>query len=186
MQVQNLIDRENTTCSYTSNAYLVTGDWNTIEDVNTMVDVGRDPAVIAAIDRASTGVGKKRIAQVILTHEHYDHVSMLQQIRELYSPVVYGFSRHCPGVDHYLEDGDVLRCGDREFRVIWAPGHSSDSVCLYCAEEGVLFTGDNPISLEGREGGYSEAFLAAIDYMFKQNIRVIYPGHGHPRTPRSL
>ena len=29
---------------YTSNAYIVTGDWKRIEDINTLIDVGSDPS----------------------------------------------------------------------------------------------------------------------------------------------
>ena len=180
MKILSLINRETTTCSYTSNAYLITGDWKAIDDVNTLVDVGRDPAIISTIEAASTGVGKKRVAQVILTHDHYDHVTMLDKIRELYSPVVCAYSRHFPGVDRVLHDGDVLRCGDREFRVIWGPGHSSDSIFLYCPSDGVLFTGDNPPRLASRDLGYSDAFLAAMDYIARLDVRVSYPGHGPP------
>ncbi|MEA1943993.1 MAG: MBL fold metallo-hydrolase, partial [Euryarchaeota archaeon] len=57
---------------YTSNVYLITGTWNAIDDLNTLVDVGRDPSVIEKINNASTGVGKKRVEQVVLTHSHYD------------------------------------------------------------------------------------------------------------------
>ena len=180
MEILNLVNRNTTTCSYTGNAYLVTGDWNTMDDVNTLVDVGRDPDIISAIEDASTGIGKKRIAQVILTHDHYDHVAMLEKIRELYSPVVCAYSRDFPGVDRVLHDGDMLRCGDRDFRVIWAPGHSSDSICLYCPADGVLFTGDNPPSLAAHDLGYSDAFLAAMDYIARLDVRVVCPGHGPP------
>lgn len=179
MEIQNLIDQE-TTKLYTGNAYLITGDWNTMDDVNTLVDVGRDPDIISKIEEASTGIGKKRIAQVILTHDHYDHVSMVEKIRELYSPVICAYSRHFTGVDRVLHDGDLLRCGDRDFRVIWAPGHSSDSICLYCPADGVLFTGDNPISLESRDLGYCSEFYAAIDYIARLDVREVYPGHGPP------
>ncbi len=66
---------------YTSNVYLLTGDWNCIQDVNTLVDVGRDPSVIDEIYQASTGVGKTKVEKVILTHNHYDHTSLLPQIK---------------------------------------------------------------------------------------------------------
>lgn len=185
MEILNLIHHKPTTC-YTGNAYLMTGDWNTIDDVNTLVDVGRDPDIISTIEDASTGVGKKRIAQVILTHDHYDHTTMLEKIREIYSPVVCAYSRNFPGVDRVLHDGDMLRCGDRDFRVIWAPGHSSDSICLYCPADGVLFTGDNPLRVAARDLGYSDAFVAAMGYIASLDVRVVYPGHGMPYSPSPL
>ena len=55
MKILNLTEKSNV---YTSNVYFVLGTWNALPDVNTLVDVGRDPAVIEAIKNASTGVGK--------------------------------------------------------------------------------------------------------------------------------
>jgi glyoxylase-like metal-dependent hydrolase (beta-lactamase superfamily II) len=130
---------------YTSNVFLVLGGFNAIDDVNTLVDVGRDPSVIERINSASTGVGKQRIEQVVLTHSHYDHASLLPRICEAYDPMVYAYSPSLDGVDHLLKDGETLRMGDQIFEVIYTPGHSNDSICLYCQSKGVLFAGDSPI-----------------------------------------
>ena len=43
MRVTNLSEGHNI---YTSNAYLVTGDYNKSGDINAMIDVGRDPIII--------------------------------------------------------------------------------------------------------------------------------------------
>ncbi|MCK4542235.1 MAG: hypothetical protein KAU17_08380, partial [Spirochaetales bacterium] len=64
MRVINLTENSST---YTANVYFVRGSWNAIDDVNTLVDVGRDSKIIERIDAISGGVGKKKIDQVILT-----------------------------------------------------------------------------------------------------------------------
>ncbi|HIJ58999.1 MAG TPA: hypothetical protein HPP56_00070 [Nitrospirae bacterium] len=51
---------------YSANPYLILGDWNTLDDVNTLIDVGTDDTIIEEIEQINTGVGKKRIDQVIL------------------------------------------------------------------------------------------------------------------------
>jgi len=165
---------------YTCNVYLVTGTRNAIEDMNTLIDVGRDPAVLERINTASTGVGKHRVEQVILTHGHYDHANLLPQIREIYKPVVYAFSRSLDGVDHFLKDGETLKAGDRFFEAIHTPGHSSDSICLYCEENGVLFAGDTPIISAPADGSYGQGFLQALEKLCRRDIRSIYFGHGLP------
>ncbi len=62
---------------YTSNVYLVLGDWNRIDDANALVDVGRDPLVVTRIECFPTGLGKRKIDRVVLTHSHYDHTELL-------------------------------------------------------------------------------------------------------------
>ena len=177
MKIINLTEKSNV---YTSNVYFVLGSWNALPDINTLVDVGRDPAVIEAIKNASTGVGKKRVEQVILTHSHYDHAGLLPMIRATFKPVVYAFSRYLEEADHLLKDGDVLKLGDRIFEVIHTPGHSTDSICLYCEEDGVLFAGDTPLIIRRPGDTYPEEFAEALARLSQKDIRSIYFGHGQP------
>ncbi|RLG23976.1 MBL fold metallo-hydrolase [Methanosarcinales archaeon] len=165
---------------YTSNVYLITGTWNAIDDLNTLVDVGRDPSVIEKINNASTGVGKKRVEQVVLTHSHYDHASLLPQIIETFKPEVYAYSSSLEGVDHLLKDGDMLKLGDRIFEIIYTPGHSSDSICLYCEEERVLFAGDSAVVIRSAGGTYEDGFVHALENICRRDIQSIYFGHGDP------
>lgn len=175
MKIINLTEKSKL---YTSNVYLVLGTWNALDDVNTLVDVGRDPSIIEKINYASTGVGKRKVDQVILTHNHYDHVSLLPQIREVFKPKVYAFSASLKGVDLHLKDGQILRLGDRMFEVIHTPGHSSDSICLYCEENGVLFAGDTPLIINSANGSYDKSFVQVLEKICSRDIKAIYPGHG--------
>ncbi len=164
---------------YTSNVYMVLGTWNSMEDFNTLVDVGRDPLVIEKIEEASTGVGKRRVEQVVLTHSHYDHTTLLPRIREVFNPEVHAFSPFLKGVDHVLTDGEKLKLGDRMFEVIHIPGHSSDSLCLYCEKEGILFSGDAQLVIQSIGGSYEKGFVHALERLCHRDIRTIYPGHGN-------
>jgi glyoxylase-like metal-dependent hydrolase (beta-lactamase superfamily II) len=171
---------QNSARIYSSNVYLVLGEWSGIHDVNTLVDVGRDPAVLDALAQAPTGVGKQAVEQVVLTHEHYDHVELVGLICERFQPTVCAFHGAAGGVDRVLQDGDELKAGDRIFEVLHTPGHSSDSICLYCPEEGVLFAGDTPLLVHANDGTYEENFAAALEKICARNIRTIYFGHGAP------
>jgi glyoxylase-like metal-dependent hydrolase (beta-lactamase superfamily II) len=177
MKIINLTEHSNV---YTANVYFVLGTWNSLPDVNTLVDVGRDPSVIQTIKTTSTGVGKKRVEQVILTHSHYDHAGLLPIIRATFKPVVYAFSRYLEGVDRLLKDGDTLKLGDRMFEIIYTPGHSTDSICLYCEEEGVLFAGDTPLIIHRPGDTYQKDFVYALEKLCRKDIRAIYFGHGQP------
>jgi len=165
---------------YTSNVYLLTGDWNCIEDVNTLIDVGRDHHIIDEINHASTGVGKSRIEQVILTHSHYDHASLLPNIKNLFQPQVYAYSSHLEGVDRYVKGGELIKVADRICEILYTPGHSNDSICLYCEEEKILFAGDTPLIIRSPGGSYEERFIEALESISKKDIQTIYFGHGNP------
>lgn len=177
MKIINLTEKSK---SYTSNVYLVLGTWNAIDDVNTLVDVGRDPSAIEKINEISTGVGKRKVEQVVLTHSHYDHTGLLPQIREVFKPRVYAFSPSLKGVDRLLKGGETLKLGDRMFEVIYTPGHSNDSICLYCKEDRVLFVGDTPVKIISTDGSYEESFVQALETLCRKDIQTIYFGHGTP------
>jgi glyoxylase-like metal-dependent hydrolase (beta-lactamase superfamily II) len=179
-----IVTLENSGEVYTSQVYLVLGDSSRLEDVNTLVDVGQDPAILASVARAPTGVGKWAVEQVVLTHNHYDHTALLPRVLEAFHPKVLAFSPNTDGVDCLLRDGDTIKMGDAYFEVIHTPGHSSDSICLYNRAEGVLFAGDTPVVNAAATGTYEPEFLAALDKVCARDVRVIYFGHGPPLTER--
>jgi len=162
---------------YTSNVFLVLGDWNTIDDVNTLIDVGSDENIINKIENINTGLGKKKVDQVIITHNHSDHAALLPIIKEVFNPKIYAFDSHLKGVDQVLWDGYVLRIGEKQFEVFHTPIHSSDSICLFCREGGILFAGDTPIpndlQMDISKNSYSAKFLENWDF-----VKTIYFGHG--------
>jgi glyoxylase-like metal-dependent hydrolase (beta-lactamase superfamily II) len=47
-----------------------------------------------------------------------------------------------PASFHRLSDGSAVEIGGREWQVIVGEGHSPELACLYCAEIGVLISGD--------------------------------------------
>ncbi len=174
-----IVNLNHKTDTYSSNAYFVTGTWNTLQDINTLVDVGREPKLLERLARANVGVGQPRLAQIVLTHCHYDHTSLVPQLRELYRPMVCAFSPF-EGVDRVLRHGDLLRLGDRTFEVLHIPGHSSDSICLVCDEEGVLFSGDTTIWPLARDASHEEEYLRGLAGLIRRRVRIVYPGHGSP------
>ncbi len=179
MRISNLINGKSMV--YSSNVYMVLGDWNAMNDTSTLIDVGNDPAVIERIKATPTGVGKRTVDQVIITHGHFDHAEMLEEVRAQFDPIVYAFSPYLTP-DVLLKDGQHLRCGDREFEVIYTPGHSDDSICLYCQTEGILFAGDTPVVIRSDDGSYEDGFVWALERLVQKDVRTIYFGHGSPMT----
>ena len=175
---------ENSGLVYTSQAYLVLGGASKLEDVNTLVDVGQDPAILASVAQAPTGVGKWPVEQVVLTHGHSDHCALLPRVREAFHPKVFAYSPSIDDVDGLLRDGDTIRMGDEYFETVHMPGHSSDSICLYNQANGILFAGDSPLLITSPTGTYEAAFLAALEKLCARDVRRIYFGHGAPLTER--
>lgn len=169
------------TYQYSCSSYLILGDWNRMQDVNTLVDGGVDGFVLKEISTLSTGVGKKPVEQIILTHNHFDHCAGAKFIKEKYSSSVLGFSKQ-DIVDQTIHDGQIIHCGDRELEVIHIPGHSSDSICLYCPEEQILFSGDTPLFIKTPGGSYTESFINSLEKIALRPIAIVYPGHGLPIT----
>ena len=167
--------------NYSCNAYLVRGDSNEREDVNSLVDVGADGSIGDEIENLSTGIGKKKVARVVLTHGHSDHAAGLGVVMARYHPEVCAFAP-ANHVDVLLVDGQVLRLGDREFEVLHTPGHSEDSICLYCARERTLFAGDMPLDVKTPGGSHPGELLASLERIASRDVATIYAGHASPVT----
>lgn len=177
MRVTNLTENSDI---YTSNVYLVRGTWNTLDDINTLVDVGRDVRIIQALHEAATGVGKKVLERVVLTHSHYDHCEMLADVKEQFGPEVIAASSSLKLVDHVLRMNQKIRIGDMDFEVLMCDAHSSDSACFYSADSGVLFSGDTPLVIQNPGITYSGEYQEILRYLVKTGVSTIYPGHGAP------
>jgi glyoxylase-like metal-dependent hydrolase (beta-lactamase superfamily II) len=84
-----------------------------------------------------------------------------------------------------LQDGERVNLGGRELEVIFAPGHTPDSVVLFDRKNGLLFTGDTfypgPIYLFVPETDFaayvrSVARLAALE----PQVKLLLPAHNVP------
>jgi glyoxylase-like metal-dependent hydrolase (beta-lactamase superfamily II) len=164
---------------YSCYSYLILGDWNRIEDINTIIDPGIDDFIINEIERLSTGVGKVPVAQIILTHNHFDHAQSVQIFKAKYDARVLAFSDG-PGVDELLTDGQILKAGDDILEVLHTPGHSSDSICLYSPLEKALFSGDTQLHISIPEGSYAPECTEALIKIACRDIQRIYSGHDEP------
>src|SRR5205823_7652303 len=93
----------------------------------------------------------------------------------------------CPA-NHVIIDGDVVDLGDRAFEVMHLPGHSPDSIGLYEAASGTLFSGDavydGPL-LDGSPDSDVRAYVATMERLRALPVEVVHGGHeasfGRPR-----
>lgn len=166
---------------YSSNVYYILGDWNTIPDINTLIDVGPNDYILLELATFNSGVGKKKVEKIILTHEHFDHAAGLKYLVPLYNPKVYGFSYNLLNVEPFVDNMKV-QIGDRIATLIHTPGHSNDSIAIYVEEDGVLFSGDTMLSINTYGDTYTQDFLHTIKKITELDLKIIYPGHGDPIT----
>jgi sulfur dioxygenase len=77
---------------------------------------------------------------VLETHLHVDHVTGAAELRERTGAKVVASERGAPTADLHVREGDVVRVGAIDVRVLETPGHSEDSLSFLAGNK--LFTGD--------------------------------------------
>ena len=185
-----------------SNNVLFTGP-----DDTALVDSGyvtHAPQTLALVRHALQG---RPLERLLNTHLHSDHCggnALLQatygchtSIPALEAPKVAAWDEEALSYratgqqcarftfDATLAPGDVLQLGGLRWDVLAAPGHDPHALLLFCAEEGVLISGDalweNGFGvifpeLAG-EPGFAEVG-ATLDLIPALGPRVVVPGHG--------
>jgi sulfur dioxygenase len=82
-----------------------------------------------------------RLEVIVDTHTHADHRSGALELSELTgTPVAMHRLAPAPHVSIHVEDGQVLKVGDEELRILHTPGHTPDSISLLAKDR--VFTGD--------------------------------------------
>ncbi|MGP3925797.1 MBL fold metallo-hydrolase [Streptomyces sp. 8N616] len=131
-------------------------DGGTWEVDNNVWLVGDDDQVLVVdpahdADAIRTAVGDRRLAAVVCTHAHNDHVDAAPALADrtgapvLLHPddqVLWKLVHPHRQPDRALADGDVLEVAGTALRVLHTPGHAPGAVCLYAPELGALFSGD--------------------------------------------
>lgn len=176
MIIQNLTQESQI---YTSNAWLLfCGNYHSGSPI--LIDTGCDPKIISTLQNIQISTGEKPVCQVIITHDHADHSSMLPDIRQQFSPTAYAWSENTTGITGTLKNMDVLSAGSHKFEIIHIPGHSSDSICIYNSDDEILFTGDTPIYIRDTNLTFERPFLLGFENICHLRINTLYPGHGKP------
>ena len=141
---------------------------------------------------------------VLLTHGHIDHTNAARSLRaglglkvfchKLDAPMVrgedgeslFGLERKPCEVDREIEDGQVIKVGGAEFKVLHTPGHTQGSVCYVLG--GALFSGDTlfkgSIGRTDLPGGSDHQMLESLNRRIAtlDGEMIVYPGHGPSTT----
>ena len=86
-------------------------------------------------------------------------------------------------VDVEIDEGDTFLLGDKKVNVLYTPGHSRGSICLFEPENKVVFSGDTVFAHGdfGRfdlPGGDFMSLRRSIERVGSLDVKRLYPGHG--------
>jgi len=168
-----------------------------------------DPAWSGKEILATASARDWRIAHLWYTHAHFDHIGGAAAIADALNPLpqvamhpldhglwqtggggaLFGF-RIDPGPEPAIELDTVrtLRLGGIRFEVRTTPGHTPGSVVFYCAQAGVLFSGDTifqgSVGRTDLPGGDPVSLVTSIReqiYSLPEATRIL-SGHGPETT----
>lgn len=153
---------------------------------------------------------KLQVVHLLCTHLHFDHVMGIPSATKsldilpeanrgdlyIYNKVEDQLNRfmgtnidhiEMPDMGRELRDGDEITFGNHTLKVIHTPGHSLGSICFYCPEENVIFTGDTLFRMSiGRTdlqgGSHSEIMQSLEKLKVLPSETIVYPGHGPSST----
>ena len=162
---------------YSSNSYLIRGDFNSMDDKNVLIDTGGDNFIIEEIEQINTGAGKKKISEIVLTHNHFDHTGGVKSIKEKYNCEILAFSKS-KITTRLVKNGEFLKFGDESFEVMHCPTHSNDSILLYGWDSKNLFCGDVDLAVINKSSNYPQFFKDILQKLITLGVKTIYPGHG--------
>jgi glyoxylase-like metal-dependent hydrolase (beta-lactamase superfamily II) len=150
-----------------TNTYLLDTDRGVV-----VVDPGPDlPAHLQAVLAAA---GK--VAAIVATHSHFDHVAGLPWLREATGAPVFAFGGRVEADEALAEAATVFG-----WRVLHTPGHLDDHVCLL-RDDGVMLSGDHVMGWSSSvvlspEGDMAD-YMAGLDRLLGEPAQVYLPGHG--------
>ena len=169
-----------------NNVWLV-GD----DDEVIVIDAAHDADAILA------AVGSRRLAAVVSTHGHNDHIDAAPAVASaagapvLLHPgdqVLWQMVYPDQQPDGVLAGEQELQIAGTALRVLHTPGHSPGSVCLYAPELGTVFSGDTLFHGGPGATGRSYSDYGAILTSIRGTLlslppdTVVHTGHGEDTT----
>lgn len=138
--------------------------------------------------------GDRAVSTLAITHHHFDHAGNLEWANEHLQcqvalpessvKLLKGKLPKDTSALRILEDNEVIDLGGGvQVRVLFTPGHTSDSVCYYLESEGILFTGDTMLGGSTTTVSDLAAYRRSLRMLAElPGLQTICPGHGPVMT----
>lgn len=129
------------------------------------------------------------VEYIIDTHGHGDHTSDNETVKSRLGGKIVVYKSSAVKKDLAVADGDSIKLGNLNIKVIHTPGHTPDSICLLA--DGKLLTGDTLFVGEcGRTdligGSAEDMYRSLFEKLMKIDDSVeVYPGHDYGSAPHS-
>lgn len=161
-----------------------------------LVACGDEALLVDGANEASAilkELGSRRLAKIIQTHGHGDHLMALEELVEATGAPVFAHEADAPSMPvptNPLNGGDVVDLGPLTLDVLHTPGHTPGGLCFLLREAGQthLFAGDTLFpGGPGNTWGDPAAFAQIMDsleeclFMLPDDT-FVYPGHGADTT----
>lgn len=149
-----------------------------------LCDPGEGPGVIAALE----GLGVTRLAKILLTHHHGDHIAGVAEVKARFGGAVVGAEadRHrLPPLDEVVRPGGTTALGASTATVIDTPGHTSGHIAYHFPDGDVLLCGDTLFSVGcGRllEGNAEEMFRSLQALAALPDATLVCCGHEYTES----
>jgi hydroxyacylglutathione hydrolase len=133
---------------------------------------------------------KLKLKYIINTHGHSDHTAGNTELQSIFGAKIVARKLSNVLYDVPVDDDEVLNVGKISIKIIYTPGHTTDSICLLIDNQKLL-TGDTLFVGEcGRTdfpGGSSKSmFDSLFNKLLKLNDNIeVYPGHDYGIKPSS-
>lgn len=186
-----------------TNCYLIT---DTKSSETMIIDPGDDTDYITQ----TVSDNKLKPVRIVATHGHFDHILAVSELKLIYkipfllhkadefllarmiSSAHYFLhtqpTSQIPTIDQGLISNQLISVGTFTFSVLYTPGHTPGSICLYNKRENLLFCGDT-IFADGGVGRtdfqYSakDSLLNSLGVVLNLPLKTtLYPGHGPATT----
>ena len=148
-----------------------------------IVDTPAEPEKLLA------AIGDTKITSILITHKHQDHLLGFNEITsKIGAPVGIG-ENDVDGLprtpDIVLQEGTVIKFGNRELRILDTPGHTEGGACFLTGNH--LFSGDTLFPGGPGRTRSPEALRQVIDSITRKLLvlpdnTAVYPGHGLDTT----
>ena len=185
-----------------TNCYLVVN--HTAEEC-VLIDPADSPDIIDEMIKSY----RCRLAAVLLTHGHYDHILAAEEIRKRYNAPVYASCDEkellldpqmnlsamyginaALSADVWHKDREVLKLAGMDIEVFHTPGHTKGGSCYYIPCINTLFSGDTLFAESVGRTDFPTGSMSELVRSIKEKIMIlpdatkVLPGHGESTSVR--